>query len=95
MGTYLLNSGGARTCRAYYGTVQLQLHTCIIPHACYIVERNNHACTYKFTHLHNTCDSYTSRSHMCAIYFLVLSACESRLLTQFYKSNATSALVAG
>ena len=31
---------------------------------------------------------------MCHI-FLVLSACESRLVTQFYKSNATSALVAG
>ena len=42
----------------------------------------------------NTRDSYTSCSHACAIYFLVLSAYESRLVTQFYKSNATSALVA-
>ena len=42
----------------------------------------------------NTCDSYTSCSHACAIYFLVLSAYESRLVTQFYESNATSALVA-
>ena len=53
--------------------------------------RNNHACTYKFTRLQNTCDSYTSHSHACAICF----ACESRLVTQFYKSNVTSALVAG
>ena len=52
MGTYLLNSGGTRTCRAYYGTVQLQLHTRIIPYACYIMEReiitrvptNSHTC---------------------------------------------------
>ena len=42
----------------------------------------------------NTRDSYTSCSHACAIYFLVLSAYESRLVTQFYESNATSALVA-
>ena len=53
---------------------------------------NNHACTYKFTLLQNTCDSYMSCSHACAIYYLVLSVCESRLVTQFYKSNATSAL---
>ena len=59
-------------------------------------QRNNHACTYKFTRLQNTHDSYTSRSYVCAIYqFLVLSVCELRLVTQLYKSNATSALVAG
>ena len=58
-------------------------------------QRNNHACTYKFTRLQNIRDSYTNCSHVCAIYFLVLSACESKLVTQFYKSNFTSALVAG
>ena len=80
-----------------YGTVQLQLHTRVIPHACFSVDReiitrvptNSHACKL------NTRDSYTSYSHACAIYILVLSTCESRLVTQFYKSNATSALVAG
>ena len=46
-------------------------------------QRNNHACTYKFTRLQNTRDSYMSCSHACAIYFLVLSTCESRLVTQF------------
>ena len=58
-------------------------------------QRNNHVCTYKFTRLQNTRDSYTKPSHAYTIYFLVLSACESRLVTQFYKSNATRALVAG
>ena len=64
-------------------------------HACFSMDReiitrvptNSHAC--------KTRDSYTSCSHACAIYFLVLSVYESRLVTQFYKSNATSALVAG
>ena len=30
-----------------YGTVQLQLHTCVFQRG----QRNNHACTYKFTRL--------------------------------------------
>ena len=80
-----------------YGTVQLQLHTLVIPHAYFSVDReiimhvptNSHACKLKKR------DSYTSCSHACAIYFLVLLACESRLVTQFYKSNAISFLVAG
>ena len=33
---------------------------------------NNHVCTYKFTRLQNTCDSYTIRSHACAIYLFSL-----------------------
>ena len=52
MEIYLLNSGDARICRAYYGTVQLQLHTRVLPHACFIMEReiitcvptNSHTC---------------------------------------------------
>ena len=70
-------------------------YTSCVVHACFSVDReiitrvptNSHACKL------NTRDSYTSCSHACAINFLVLSACESRLVTQFYKSNATSALV--
>ena len=72
-------------------------YTSRVVHACFSVDReiimrvptNSHACKL------NTCDSYTNCSHTCDIYFLVLLACESRLVTQFYKSNATSALVAG
>ena len=83
-----------------YGTVQLQLHTRVtsrVVHVCFSVDReiitrvptNSQACKL------NMRDSYTSCSHACAIYFLVLSAYESRPVAQFYKSNATSALVAG
>ena len=34
-----------------YGTVQLKLHTRVIPHACFSVDREiiMRACTYKFT----------------------------------------------
>ena len=39
---------------------------------------NNHACTYKFTQLQNTHDSYTGHFHVCAIYFL----CASKLVIQ-------------
>ena len=39
-------------------------------------QRNNQAYTYKFTCLQNTCDSYTTHFHKCAIYFLVLLVCE-------------------
>ena len=72
-------------------------YTSHVVHVCFSVDReiitrvpkNSHVCKL------NTRDSYTSCSHACDIYFLVLSACESRLVTQFYKSNATSTLVAG
>ena len=70
-------------------------YTSCVVHTCFSMDReiimrvptNSLACKL------NTRDSYTSCSHACAIYFLVLSAYESRLVTQFYKSNATSALV--
>ena len=68
------------------GTVQLQLHTRYISrvvNACFSVDREiiTRVCTYKFTCLQNTRDSYKGRLHVRAIYFLVLSACESRLVT--------------
>ena len=49
-----------------YSTVQLQLHTRVIPHAWWT---RVSAWTEKFTRLQNTLDSYTSPSHTCAIYF--------------------------
>ena len=55
----------------------------IIPH----VPRNSHACKTRVIP--------TRALLTCVPYILVLSACESRLVTQFYKSNATSGLVAG
>ena len=58
-------------------------------------QRNNHVCTYKFTRLQkHAWFLHEPFSRVCHI-FLVLSVCESKIVTQFYKSNATSALVAG
>ena len=64
-------------------------------HACFSVDReiimrvptNSHACKTR---------PIPTRAVLTRVpYILVLSACESRLVTQFYKSNFTSALVAG
>ena len=58
------------------------------------VAKEKHVCIYKLTQLaKNTCDSYTSLFHSWATHFLILSAFESGLVTQFYKSNASSILV--
>ena len=67
-----------------YSTVQLQLHIthmfCLMRGARMFQrgQRNNHTCTYKFTRLQKTCDSYTGHFHVCAIYF----SCESKLVIQ-------------
>ena len=63
-------------------------YTSRMVHVCFNVDREIITCVPTNSHACKTCDSYTSRSHACAIYFLVLSVCESRLVTQFYKSNA-------
>ena len=44
------------------------LHLTCGARVCQRGQRNNHACTYKFTCLQNTRDSYMSFSHACAIY---------------------------
>ena len=91
-----MDDSGLHTVQSNYNFTHTR-YTSHVVHACFSVDReiitrvpkNSHVCKL------NTHDSYTSCSHACDIYFLVLSACESRLVTQFYKSNATSALAAG
>ena len=71
-------------------------YTSRMVHACFSVDReiimrvptNSHVCKTR---------AIPTRAVLTRVpyIFLVLSACESRLVTQFYKSNFTSALVAG
>ena len=65
-------------------------------HACFSVDREIITCVPTNSHACKTCVIPTRAVLTRVPYiYLVLSACESRLVTQLYKSNFTSALVAG